>query len=141
MGFSISAAAAVIGVSLLMIVEISLGTIIPLYVDIQESYDQMKDRAVDELQTSVTIANVNTTVNASGYDLNVTIRNSGSTVIDTRYVHVLIDGASVSFSCSSTYIHPENTNYILVHGLTGSGEKKVKVITQNGISCYDSYIV
>lgn len=141
MGFSISAAAAIIGVSVLMIVEISLGTLLPVYMDIQESYGDMRDRAVEELQTSIAITETNTTVNASGYDLNVTLENSGSTVVDTRYLHVLIDGVSVSFSCDHSYIYPENNVFILVNGLSGSGENKVKIITENGISCYDSYMV
>lgn len=141
MGFSISAAAAIIGVSVLMILEISLGTLMPVYTDIQKSYDDMRDRAVEELQTSITITCTNTTVNASGYDLNVTLENSGSTTVDTQYLDVLINGVSIPFSCDSSYIYPENNASIQVYGISGSGENKVKIITENGISCYDSYMV
>ena len=51
MGFSVAATAAIIGVSIIMILEVSMGNVIPLYSDIQESYKEMKDRAIDELQT------------------------------------------------------------------------------------------
>lgn len=139
MGFSVAATAAIIGVSILMIIEISMGNVIPMYSDIQESYKDLKDRAINELQTMVTIQNVNVSDNVTLYDLNITVKNSGSTVFDVEYMNVLIEGVPTSFSSSSSYIFPESTSYLNLYGLSGSGVKKVKLILKNGISCYESY--
>lgn len=140
MGFSTAAAAAIIGITMLMVIEISLGTILPVYVEIQESFIDMSKRARDMLQTSIYISSVNITVNGSGYDLNITLENTGSTVIDMRCTHVLIEGINVSSSYSCTYLYPKNNGYITVNGLSGNGEKTLKIITENGIGQYEKYI-
>jgi len=139
MGFSISAATAIIGVTLVMALEVSLGTMIPLYTDIQESYHDMKKRSIEEIQTDLSIEQVNATVNASNHDVNITIKNTGSTTIESAYITILIDGEQEAFVCDSSYLYPESSYYLLVNGISGSGEKKIKIITANGISCYETY--
>jgi len=141
MGFSVSAAAAIIGVSILMIVEIFVGNTIPLYTDIQESYKDMKNRAIEELQTMMNIYDINTSANASNYDLNITLNNTGSTVINLAYLTLLINGSKTSFTSSSSYVFPENSVYINAYNLAVTGEKKIKIIAKNGISDYKTYYV
>jgi archaellum component FlaF (FlaF/FlaG flagellin family) len=141
MGFSVAAAAAIIGVSLLMILEIFAGNTIPLYTEIQDSYKDMKNRAIDELQTMISIQNVTTSPNASNYDVNITVQNTGSTVIDTRYITLLINGTKTIFTSSSAYIYPTSSVYLNSDDLSGNGQKKLKIITKNGISSYETYII
>ncbi len=139
MGFSISATAAIIGVSFLMILEISMGTLFPVITNIDESYDNMRERAINELQTDIEIHNISVQANSSLHDLSIQVKNTGSTTIKVSNVDLLINGTLSSFTCSNQYWFPENTYELSVYGLSGSGLKKVKIITYNGISDYDTY--
>ena len=141
MGFSVSAAAAIIGVSILMIIEIFAGNTLPLFTDIQDSYKDMKNRGIEELHTMMNINNINTSANASNYDLNLTVNNTGSTIIDLSYLTLLIDGTKTNFNCSSSFLFPGSSVYITRNNLAGSGEIKLKIITKNGISSYKTYNV
>jgi archaellum component FlaF (FlaF/FlaG flagellin family) len=53
MGFSLVAAAAIVGVSLVMGLEIIVGTTIPTITNINESYNEMRNRAIDQIQTNI----------------------------------------------------------------------------------------
>ncbi|RLF58585.1 MAG: hypothetical protein DRN27_05015 [Thermoplasmata archaeon] len=139
MGFSVSTATALIGVAIVMSLEVSIGVMIPLYADVSDSYRDMKTRSIDELQTDITINDVNVTSNATLHDLNITIKNTGSIVLEREYITILIDGVIQDYTGSSTYLYPESSDHYLLNGLSGSGEKKIKIITSNGISCYASY--
>lgn len=140
MGFSISASMAVLAVALIMILEISMGTVFPILTELDESHDALRKRAVDELQTAITIENTTVESNNSLHDVTITVKNTGSTVIQTRYVHVLINGSLQLFTADDAYWFPESSYSLSVYGISGSGRQQVKVITNNGISCYTSYL-
>ena len=57
MGFSLTAAAAIIGVALLISLELIVGTTIPTITDVHKAYDDMKDRSIDQIQTDISITN------------------------------------------------------------------------------------
>ena len=141
MGFSISAASAIIGVAVVMIIEVSVGTVIPVFTDLNDSYNDMRQRSFDELQTDIVIQNITVQTHASLHDILISVSNSGSTVIETKYIDVLVNGTLTSFTCADNYWFPEGTYTISLTNLTGSGNKKVKVVTENGISDYDTYSV
>jgi archaellum component FlaF (FlaF/FlaG flagellin family) len=141
MGFSISATSAIIGVAIVMIIEVSMGTVLPVLTDIDESYDKMRQRAVDELQTSIEIQNISVQINDSLHDISIQLKNTGSTVIDNSYVDLLINGTLTSFISDTDYWFPESIYNISVYGLPGTGMQKVKLIANNGISDYDVYSV
>ena len=141
MGFSISATTAIIGVAFIMVLEVSMGTIIPVLTEVDESFNDMRQRAIDQLQTNVVINNITVQANASLHDLEIKIKNSGSTVIDKSFITLLINGSLSSFTCSSDYLFPESEYSLFVYGVSGSGSIKVKIITKNGISDYDTYNV
>lgn len=123
-----------------MVLEISMGALFPVITELDESYDALRKRAVDELQTSVTIENITVESNNSLHDVTITVKNTGSTVIDIRYVNVLINGLLQSFTSDDSYWFPESNYTLSVYGVTGSGLQQVKVIANNGISCYASYL-
>lgn len=141
LGFSISATSAIIGVAIIMVIEVSVGTVIPVITDLDNSYDEMRQRAVEELQTMIEIENINVQTNDSLHDLSIEIKNTGSTVIESSYVNVLVNGSLSSFLCDDEYWFPESIYTVSVDGVSGSGLKKVKIITNNGISDYDTYSV
>ena len=141
MGLSTAAAFAIIGVSILIVAEVTLGDIFPSISDICESYEDMRDRAIDRLQSDIDITNTTTITNGTGYDLNITIKNTGSTVIDLRYMTILVEGEKKSFNYNNRYIYPESETTLTIYNLTGSGSKRLKVITNLGISKYTTYTV
>ena len=78
MGFSLVAAFAVIGVSILIAIEIFIGGLLPAITDIDDSYNDMVDRTVDRVQTDINITGVSVSVNGSNYDHNITLENTPS---------------------------------------------------------------
>lgn len=139
MGFSLVAAFAVIGVSVLIAIEIFIGSLLPAITDIDDSYNDMVDRTVDRVQTDINITGVSVSVNGSNYDHNITLENTGSVTLNTDDFTILINGTFQQFSCSDTYLYPEKETYFNISNLPGSGIKRLKVITDNGISDYYEY--
>jgi len=68
------------------------------------------------------------------------VENTGSTNLETRHFNILINGESQEFTCSSSYLFPEEEIYFNVTGIS-SGSKKLKVVTNNGISDYYEYVI
>ena len=141
MGFSLIAATAIVGASMLVALGVLTGSILPAMTDFRDSYNDLKDKSVDRVQTDVDITTASTSPNASNYDLNFTVNNTGSTTLKTSDFTVLVNGTSESFSCSESYIYLENAAYFYVYNLNGTGLKKLKVVADNGISDYYEYTV
>ena len=141
MGFSLSAASAIIGISILIAIEILTGSLLPLYTDIIESYSDMKDRAINQIQSDISIISVSTPSNGTNYDLNVTIENTGSITLETSYFNVLINGTDHQFTSSESYLYSKNEVYFNVNNLSGNGRKKLKIVTDNGISDHYEYTI
>ena len=139
MGFSLVAAFAVIGVSILIAIEIFIGSLLPAITDIDDSYNDMVDRTVDRVQTDINITGVSVSVNGSNYDHNITLENTGSVTLNTDDFTILINGTFQQFSCLDTYLYPEKETYFNISNLPGSGIKRLKVITDNSISDYYEY--
>ena len=141
MGFSLAAATAIIGVAVLISLELIIGTTIPTITEIHKSYDEMRDRAIDQLQTDMAITNVNTPPNGSNYDLNITVENTGSTTLKTQYFDIFINGTKYDYECYRDYIYPTKQVYFNVKNLEGTGNRILKMVTNNGISKYYEYII
>jgi archaellum component FlaF (FlaF/FlaG flagellin family) len=136
MGFSLVGAAAIIGVSILMGIEIIISSGVPTIINVDDAFDEMRNRAIDQVQTDINITSVTSEVNGTGYDINITVENIGSVTLETTFFDILINGTKNDFSCSKSYIHPENEVYFNVSSLSGIGPRKLKVVTNNGISDY-----
>lgn len=141
MGFSVSAAAAVIGVALIISLELILGSTFPVTYEFIESYNDMKNRAIEQIQTRINITSVSTSSNGSNYDLNISLKNIGGTVLKTSNFNILINGSDQVFRCSKPYIYPESRAYFDVFDLPGEGNRRLKIVTDNGLSEYHEYIV
>lgn len=142
MGFSLSAAAAIIGVSILIATEIIVGSISPTFEDFNESYYDMKNRLIEETQTSINITSVSTTINGANHNISITVENTGGVVLNTSYFNILINGSNKQFNSSKPYIYLENTAYFNLTNLEGNiGPRRLKVVTKNGVSDYYEYIL
>jgi len=140
MGFSLTAAAVIIGLSVLIATEIIIGAFAPMVENIDESYGDMKNRIVDQVHTGINITNVATTVNGANHNISITVENTGSVVLNTSYFNILVNGTDRQFVCSKSYIYIENIAYFNVTGLEGNaGPRRLKVVTGNGVTDYYAY--
>lgn len=141
MGFSLVAATAIIGVAVLISLELIVGTTIPTITDVHDSYDEMRNRSIEQLQTDINITSASTPANASNYDLNITIENIGSITLKTQYFDILVNGTKYEYECYKDYLYPTKQVYFNVRNLEGNGNRILKVVTSNGISKYYEYTI
>ena len=141
MGLSISVAAAIIGIGIIISLELILGSFLPMNSNYIDSFDQMKDRALDQIHTNFSINNIATPANASNYDLNITLENKGNIVLKTSEFNILINGTVKDFSCKTSKLYSENEIFIDIFDLEGEGNRRLKIITGNGISQYVEYTI
>lgn len=141
MGFSLAAAFAVIGVSILISIEILTGSLLPTITNFDDSYDDMIDREINRVQTDINITSVSTSANDSNYDHNITLENTGSVTLKTSDFTIMINGTVQPFSYSNSYLYPEKIVYFNIYNLAGNGSKRLKVVTDNGISDYYDYSI
>jgi archaellum component FlaF (FlaF/FlaG flagellin family) len=140
MGFSLIAAAAILGLTLFMAAEIITSEVLPTIEGINDSYGDLRDRIRDQLQTDINITVVSRSDNGANYDYNISVKNTGSVTLDTEDFMILINGTSYPFTCSHRYLHPENTVYFRIVDVVGAEAKRIKVISNNGIADYYAYI-
>jgi archaellum component FlaF (FlaF/FlaG flagellin family) len=136
MGFSLVAAAAVLGFTLFMAVEIITSDLLPTIEGINDSYKDMKDRFQDQVHTDINITAVSRSANGSNYDYNISLKNTGDVTLDSEVFLVLINGSEYDFTYSHAHLYPENTVYFRIENVTGADAKRIKVITNNGIADY-----
>jgi archaellum component FlaF (FlaF/FlaG flagellin family) len=141
MGFSLVAAFAVIGISILIAIEIFTGSLLPAITDVDESYDDLLDRTVKMAQTNINISSVFISTYGLNYNHSITLKNTGSITLNTSDFTILINGVTQQFSCPDSYLYPEKETYLNVPNLPGDGNKRLKVISENGISDYYEYII
>ena len=131
MGFSTVAATAIVGVSIVMAIEIIVGTTIPAITDVHNSYDEMRDRAVEQAQTDITI----TAAIWNNPNMRISVENTGSVTLNTSKFNILFEGASKTFTCSASYHYPKQTVIFTVPERADNGDM-IKIITNNGVSDY-----
>jgi archaellum component FlaF (FlaF/FlaG flagellin family) len=131
MGFSLIAAAAIIGVAVLISLELIIGTTIPTFTNMHDSFEDMRDRAIDRVQTDVNITNVvyvapNTVIS---------VDNTGSVSVNTSNCNILHNGVTQTFTSTVSYFHPEGTAIFSFVGRANPGDI-IKIVTPNGIEDY-----
>jgi archaellum component FlaF (FlaF/FlaG flagellin family) len=141
MGFSLIAAAAVLGFTLFMAVEIITSDLLPIIESINDSYNDMKDRYQEQLHTDINITAVSRSVNGSNFDYNISVMNTGSVTLDSDVFIILINGSECDFSVSHNHVYPENTGYFYITNVTGADSRRIKVIANNGVADYYVYAV
>ena len=136
MAFSFTATHIVFGVTLLLIVEIVIGGFLPTFLDIKDSHEDMVRRSTDQIKTDIEIINI--TSNPVEGSCNVTVKNTGSTILETDNFDILIDGVLTDFTCQNSFIDSNNVTVFLIGASIVDGAM-IKVITSNGISDYIIY--
>lgn len=141
MGFSVSAATAIIGVTLIMIVGSLAAELLPALTETNDSFANMKERAIARIQTDITIENISTPENGSNYDLHFIVENTGSVTLAIACFTILINGTQYPCSSTTKYLYPLNRVSLSITNLSGLGTRRLKVITENGIAAYYNYTI
>lgn len=139
MGFSLTASAAILGVTLFIAAELITSDLLPRLEEINDSYSTMNERMTNQLQTDINITRVVQTVNTTNYDYNISVQNSGSVTLPTKNFIVLLNGTKYNFTCSQSHLYSEKTIYFTIKNIPGAGQKRIKVISNNGIADYFIY--
>ncbi|MEZ5334887.1 MAG: hypothetical protein R2741_06465 [Methanolobus sp.] len=105
----------------------------------QDRYNMQNSR----LQTDIEVDDAIPDIYGSYYNLTVIISNTGSETLHFNELNVLVDGNLVSYSYTDTTDTwtPAETRNLTVNYLSGLGMHRVKVVTENGVSAYDAYLV
>ena len=141
MGFSVIASFAVVGVSILIAIEIFSGNLFPALTSYDDSYDELIDRSIDYVQTDINITNVTTSSFGDNYNHSILVKNTGSITLNCSSFTILINGTTMDFNYSKSYLYPEKNAYFNISNLPGEEDKRLKVISDNGNSDYHEYVI
>jgi archaellum component FlaF (FlaF/FlaG flagellin family) len=71
--------------------------------------------------------------------LNISVKNTGRITLKTEDFDILVNGTKIQCTCPHIYLSPDETIYFTSTTQIASGEKRIKVITDTGISEYYKY--
>ncbi|WP_292468764.1 hypothetical protein [Methanolobus sp.] len=143
MGFELSVVAVIFFISAVL-----LGTF--SYTMMSASNEVVSDASAEQyqmqhikLQTDIEVDDSIPDISGSNYNLTLTLSNTGSEAVRFDKLNVLVDGnlEPYSYSDSAVTWTPVQTRNLTITGLSGLGMHRVKVVTENGISAYDAYLV
>ncbi len=138
MGFSTSAATAVIFTGLIVMFSFTVGTVFEMYSDLKDAALEVSDSEYDRQRTRVSL--VNSSFNSTRVFINAT--NTGEVNIDVDHLDVLLNGtieteriiASTVEGSSSSIWGVHETLYIEVTYTGANDLTRIRLITHNGVS-------
>lgn len=139
MGFSLIAAAAILGFTLFMGVEIIVSDLLPAIEEINTSYAEMNERTQEQLHTRINITLVERVLNGTDYEYTISVQNTGSTTLRATDFMILINGSHYDYLVTRQYLYPDNTMDFQIVNQVDGGVIRIKVITNNGISDYYTF--
>ena len=138
MGFSTSAAFAILGVCVFVCLDILSSSFLPSLSELNTAYRCMERRMVERLNTDIDVINISKT-SGTTYNISIKVKNTGSTELDVGDFTIIVNGAIEGYSADREYLYPLDIVNITVTNLTYTGTIRVKVVTGNGIEDYGSY--
>jgi flagellar protein FlaF len=138
MGFSTSAATAVIFTGLIVMFSFTVGTVFETYSDLKDAALEVSDTEYERQRTRVSM--VNSSFNTTHVFLNVT--NTGETIIDVDHLDVLLNGTLETDRVVTKQVEGTSTGIWGVHetlylevSYTGANNQtRIRLITHNGVS-------
>jgi len=137
-GFSTSAAFAILGVCIFVCLDILSSSFLPSLSELNTSYKYMEKRMVEKLNTDIDVIDI-TKTSGTTYNISIKVKNTGSTELDVSDFTVIVNGTIESYSTDKEYLYPLDIVNITVTNLTYTGTIRVKVVTGNGIGDYGTY--
>ncbi|MDW7732058.1 MAG: hypothetical protein SCH66_06480 [Methanolobus sp.] len=143
MGFEVSVVVAIFFISAVIVGTLSYTTLTTTSDIAADASAEQHEMQTKRLNTEIEIDSSIAGVFNGTYDLTVTMTNTGSETLDFDELNVLIDGSLKEYAFSDTAVTwvPEETRNLTVSNLEGTGSHRVKVITENGIADYATYVV
>ncbi len=138
MGFSTSAAFAILGVCIFVCLDILSSSFLPSLSELNTSYKYMEKRMIEKLNTDIDVIDI-TKTSGTTYNISIKVKNTGSTELDVSDFTVIVNGTIESYSADKEYLYPLDIVNITVTNLTYTGTIRVKVVTGNGIGDYGTY--
>ncbi len=115
-----------------------------VYSSIDYYQKQVKNAQYDQdtmkkarMQTDITIINV--TKDTTKDILNLTIKNTGRTTLNSSLLNVFVEGIPYPYNFSRNTLVPENITNITIYSLPANSNYqnyRIKVVSENGISEY-----
>ena len=140
MGLSVSAASAIIGVAAVLSFGYIIGSVLPAVSNFIDSYDDMKDRAVNQIQSNINVSGLTTVAGASEHNVNISVENLGNIAHETNDFSILINGVNYDFTCTKSWLYPNCTAYFNIEDVPGKdGSRNLKILSDNGISDHYYY--
>ena len=138
MGFSTSAATAIIFTGVIVLVSITANVVFNTYSDLKDAAMEVSDSEFDRQRTRIEI--VNSSYNTSTVFINAT--NTGEVTLDARYIDVLLDGVIESAAIvkrevagtSSRIWGVHEVIYLEVSYPSATNATRIRLITGNGVS-------
>lgn len=138
MGFSVSGAAAIIMLGLLVAFAIAYPTALGGVERVNEAQDQQADRALAIANGDLTLWNAS--YNASSDTLEVHVNNTGSTTFAMNHTDLLVDGSyatnatrSIDGQADTAVWLPGETLIVTIREMT-SPPDRIKLVTEYGLA-------
>jgi flagellar protein FlaF len=138
-GFSVSGSAAIVFIGLIVAAGIAIPSAVGSFESMASAQGDQTDRGVEALNTAIEIENASH--NATDGELDVRLRNTGSTTLSVNKTSVLVDGTVPPAGDVTTDVEgdtgaelwlPGETLNVTVGNIADPG--RVKVVTGNGIA-------
>lgn len=138
MGFSTSAATAIIFTGIIMMVGVTANVAFTTFSDLKDAALDISDAEYDRQRTRVTL--INSSFNSTSVFINVT--NTGEVNIEADHLDVLLNGTIETESImaqqvegtSSTVWGVHETLYLEVSYSGANNQTRIRLITHNGVS-------
>jgi flagellar protein FlaF len=138
MGFSTSAATAVIFTGIIVMFSVTVGTVFETYSDLKDAALDVSDTEYDRQRTRVMV--VNTSFNSTHVFINAT--NTGEVNIDADFLDVLLNGTLETESIITQQVEGTSsgvwgvheTLYLEVSYSGANNLTRIRLITHNGVS-------
>ncbi len=138
MGFSTSAATAIIFTGVIVLLGVTANVVFNMYDELSQSALDVSHAEYDRQRTRVSI--INSSYNSTVVFINVT--NTGEVIIDTVYLDILLNGTVKTESISVRQVAGTSSEIWGVHevlylevGYTTAGTgTRIRLITPNGVS-------
>lgn len=142
MGFETSVVLTIFFVSVMIMATMSYTTISSSNDLLSSSADEHYSLINKKLHTDVRIVGSSAIIHNSTYQLSLEVLNTGSETLRSDELEVLVDGVYKPYSLASnatTTWTPQTSVALNIYDLSGFGDHRLKVVTENGICDYYSY--
>jgi flagellar protein FlaF len=138
MGFSTSAATAILFTGVIVLMGVTANVVFNMYEDLSRSALEVSDAEFDRQRTRLSV--VNSSFNSTKVFINVT--NTGEVIIDTSQLDLLIDGVIETDSISMRQVSGTSSGiwgvhevlYLEVDYASAGAGTRIRLITPNGVS-------